>query len=190
MTSNITTTASYITLAVVSIEAWSSCLDLQIFSYMLITLNSFLGIAFLASGEEVDSQLELIFFLTQTLQMIFVVPLIVFSTYFRYGYPIVHSLMHILILAWPLLQQIIRGKIEDIVIDFVLTVNLVSFAGVCFFNDNVLGIAAVAIYGANHNIYRKEMDIFPLPIEDVYNYGLCLFVYFTRKGTMDINYKI
>lgn len=169
--------------SILGVWYWGRCTIKKLIKLALIqktTTRCKTNLAFVLGNPLHGQNVEKPYKLTQILLTLFYLPLIVTDTWLRNGYKQEIAYAHAAVSLIPFVQYLV-AKIKLNILDVIIALNVMSLIYISFVTENYFGITAAMSYAINHFVLAKERDLFNVPAEDVYNYGLCFFAYFSLR---------
>lgn len=103
----------------------------------------------------------------------------------NYGFSILHTILHGICIAWPLYEYFKNEEVSARTLEIVTTINAASLGILSFLRFNIFGMAAAGVYIFNHFFLDHGQKALEYPKEDVYNYGLAIFVFLIRYAIIN-----
>lgn len=129
---------------------------------------------------------DILYRVTQLLQDYLVLPCIVSSVWLQYSYPREVATLYTIISFIPIVTNFCDNDTSKNLLDAIVGVNCLTLFVLSVIYQNYYGIAACISHAFNHFIIKEDNETyFNVTSQDLYNYAMCFFAYFSLRTILD-----
>ncbi|XP_028139189.1 uncharacterized protein LOC114333504 [Diabrotica virgifera virgifera] len=155
-------------------------------SFASIMVNSLLGV-WRWGNPDYGPNTDKVYKITTLLQDSIVLPFIVSTLWIQYGYTYEVALGNMIIPLIPVISYLANSNYRSLeLLDGILCLNCGVLLYLSFTEENYFGLAAGVSYLVNYFWIKKgDRSQFDIPTQDLFNYAMCFFAYFSLKAVLD-----
>ncbi|RZC36588.1 hypothetical protein BDFB_012149 [Asbolus verrucosus] len=155
-------------------------------TFGIITVNSVIGI-WRWGNPDYGDKTDGIYKFTSYLQYLFALPCITTTVWLISGYERTFSCAWALLPLGALIFYFIENSTDtrDTLMEILIPLGLIALGVVSFLAENYYGIATAISYAIDHYCVLKQERNYDIPAQDLYNYGVCFFLYFALRAIGD-----
>lgn len=144
-------------------------------------------IAIIAGNPSYGPQADSLYVFTSLLQDYLVLPCIVASVWRQYGYLNEIAYAYAFVSFLPIITQITEDTdVNKDLFDTMVAFNCLTLGTLSLIYQNYFGIAACVSYAFTHFVIKNDHETyFAINSQDLYNYAMCFFAFFSLKTVLD-----
>lgn len=129
---------------------------------------------------------DILYRFTLLLQDYLVLPCIVSTVWLQYSYSSDIATAYTLLSFMPIVTNMCDNETSKNLLDTVVGVNCLTLFVLSVIYQNYYGLAACVSHAFNHFIIREDNETyFNVTSQDLYNYAMCFFTYFSLRTILD-----
>lgn len=113
-------------------------------------------------------------------------PCLVSTVWLQYSYPSEIATAYTLLSFLPIINNLNDNETSKTILDTIIGVNCLTLFVLSVMYQNYYGVAACLSHTFNHFIVKEDNGTyFNVTSQDLYNYAMCFFAYFSLRTVLD-----